>query len=229
MDLSTLALRVLKGRFLVRQLGSVALGAIAALFIVAMPSLAHHPFGGETPDRVWEAFLSGLGHPVIGIDHLAFVIASGLLAAAISGGLLIPVGFVLASMLGTGIHLMSIELPVPEAIISASVLLFGTFLAQKTPPSRPIIIGLAAIAGLFHGHAYGEAIFGAEMGPLVAYLLGFAFIQMAIALAAYWLAKTVLDKLVEPSGLALRFAGFVICGVGITFLTTLIVESIVPA
>ncbi|WP_017324422.1 HupE/UreJ family protein [Synechococcus sp. PCC 7336] len=212
-----------------RQLGSVALGAIAVLLVAAAPSLAHHPFGGGTPDNVVEAFLSGTGHPLIGIDHLAFVIASGLLAAAIGGGLLIPAAFVVASMLGTGIHLMSIDLPVPEVVISASVLLFGVFLALKTPPSRPIAIGLAAIAGIFHGHAYGEAIFGAEMGALVAYLLGFAFIQMAIAVAAYWIAKAVLDKLMEPSGLALRFAGFVICGVGVTFLTTLVVDAIFPA
>ncbi|MEM6520276.1 MAG: HupE/UreJ family protein [Cyanobacteria bacterium P01_C01_bin.70] len=229
MSLRISSLRSLKENFTLSQFGVAPLGAIALLLGVAVPTLAHHPFGGETPDTLIKAFLSGLGHPVTGIDHLAFVIAAGLLAAAIGGGLLIPVTFVVASMAGTGMHLMSIDLPVPEWAISASVLMFGVLLALRTPPKGGIVIGLATVAGIFHGFAYGEAIFGAEMGPLTAYLLGFAVIQLVIAAAAFWIGKTVLEGLVEPSGLALWFAGFVICGVGTTFLTTLVVNSVFPA
>ena len=144
-------------------------------------------------------------------------------------GLRTPIAFVVASICGTGIHLLSIDLPLPELVISASVLLFGVLLSMKTQPANPVVIGLAAIAGIFHGFAYGEAIFGAEMGPLIAYLLGFAAIQLGISAGAYWVGKTILAKLMEPSGLALRFSGFVICGVGATFLTTMIMDSIFPA
>lgn len=229
MNLRVLALRSLKAPVMSQKLSAVPLAALVVTLFVATPALAHHPFGGETPDNVVEAFLSGMGHPVIGIDHLAFVIAAGLLAAAMGGGLGIPIAFVVASILGTGIHLMSIDLPLPELVISASVLLFGALLAMKTQPANPVVVGLAAVAGIFHGFAYGEAIFGAEMGPLVAYLLGFAAIQLAISAGAYWAAKTVMTRLIEPSGLALRFSGFVICGVGATFLSTLIVDYIFPA
>ena len=229
MNLRVLTLGNLKANSALSQLLIVAGVVIAFLLFVSAPALAHHPFGGETPDNAVEAFLSGMGHPVIGIDHLAFVIASGLLAAALGSGLLIPIAFVVASMVGTGIHLMSIDLPLPELVISASVLVFGMLLALKTPPKNGIVVGLSAIAGIFHGFAYGEAIFGAEMGPLVAYLLGFAAIQFGIAAAAWWVGKTALNKLVEPSGLALRFAGFMICGVGATFLLTLMVDSVFPA
>ena len=229
MNLRVLALSFLKAPVVSQKLIAVPLAALVAILFVATPALAHHPFGSETPDNIVEAFLSGMGHPVIGIDHLAFVVAVGLLAAAMGGGLGIPIAFVVASILGTGIHLMSIDLPLPELVISASVLLFGVLLAMKTQPANPVVMGLAAIAGIFHGFAYGEAIFGAEMGPLVAYLLGFAAIQLGIATGTYWAAKTILVNRVEPSGLALRFAGFVICGVGTTFLTTMIVDSIFPA
>ncbi|MGB3613600.1 MAG: HupE/UreJ family protein, partial [Elainellaceae cyanobacterium] len=116
----------------------------------------------------------------------------------------------------------------PEAVISASVLLFGIFLALRNRPNSAELMGLAAIAGIYHGYAYGEAIVGAEMGPLVAYLLGFASIQMAIAAAAFWVARRGLSQVAGPSGLALRFAGFAICGVGGTFLSALIVESLFP-
>lgn len=40
----------------------------------------------------------------------------------------------------------------------------------KNDPDAIVILGLAAIAGLFQSYAYGEAFIGAEMTPLVAYL-----------------------------------------------------------
>ena len=222
--LSSLKDRPLLSLSLRNLIGLVFLG-ITGLLFNSVPALAHHPFSGETPDNAIEAFLSGMGHPVIGLDHLAFVITAGLLAAAIGRGLMIPVAFVAASLVGAGIHLMNLDLLAPELVISASVLLFGVLLALKKQPNNAVIIGLAAIVGIFHGYAYGEAIVGAEMGPLVAYLLGFAFIQVAIAAAAYWVGQNVSTKAAESSGSPLRFAGFVICGFGGAFLSTLIIDS----
>lgn len=182
------------------------------------PALAHHPFGGSTPTTAIAAFLSGLGHPVIGLDHLAFVIIVGLLAAVMGLGLMIPIAFTVAALAGTGLHLMGLNLPLPEVIISASVLLFGIFLALKQQPSTYLVMTLTAIAGLFHGYAYGEAIVGADMGPLFAYLLGFASIQMVIGLAAYTLARR-LHPNTETGALSLRFAGFTFAGIGLAFLS----------
>ncbi|MGB3494216.1 MAG: HupE/UreJ family protein [Elainellaceae cyanobacterium] len=192
--------------------------AIATLLLSPMAAWAHHPFGGSTPDTLFKGFLSGLGHPVIGLDHLAFVIAAGLLAAVMGRGLIIPVAFVIASLAGTGIHVMSLDLPAPELMIAASVLLFGGLLALKNQPNSFIVTVLGAIAGLFHGYAYGEAIVGADMAPLVSYLLGFASIQMAIALVAYGVAKR-LGTSSEAGALNLRFAGFALSGAGFAFLS----------
>jgi urease accessory protein len=194
-------------------------GAAGLAFLaIATPALAHHPFGGQTPANAMEGFLSGLGHPVIGLDHLAFVIAAGLLATVLGRGFMMPVVFVLASLVGTGLHLMNLNLPAPEFFISGSVLLFGVLLALKYQPNNGIVTGLAAVAGLFHGYAYGEAIIGANMGALVAYLLGFATIQTGIALVAYWMAKR-LGASSETGALNLRFAGFTLAGVGAAFLS----------
>jgi len=200
------------------RLGSVGLVVTAGLMLAATPAFAHHPFGGDTPTNAVQGFLSGMGHPVIGLDHLAFVITAGLLAAAMGGGLLIPIGFVAASMAGTGLHLMSIDLPAPEFIIAASVLLFGALLAMKQQPKAPIVVGLAVLAGLFHGYAYGEAVVGAGMDTILAYLTGFAVIQLAIAVGAYGVAKQLMGN-AEGSTLSLRFAGFALAGVGAAFLS----------
>ena len=228
MDSYCIALKRFKVASLCRSAGLGAF-AIATPLFTALPALAHHPLGGKTPSNFIEGFLSGVGHPVIGLDNLIFVIASGLLAATVGCNLIIPVAFELASLLGTGIHLMSVDLPLPELVISVSVLLFGVLLALKERPNSTVITVLAASAGLFHGFAYGEAIFGAEMGPLVAYLLGFASIQLAIATTAYWVGRRLFKKSLSAPSLALRFAGFIICGVGGTFVSTLIMESMFPA
>ncbi|RZM83015.1 urease accessory protein UreJ [Leptolyngbya iicbica LK] len=200
------------------KLGSLGLVATVGLMLVATPALAHHPFGGETPNNAIQGFLSGLGHPVIGLDHLAFVITAGLLAAVMGGGLLIPIGFVLVSMVGTVLHLMAIDLPAAELVISASVLVFGALLAMREPPKTAVVVGLAAFAGLFHGYAYGEAVIGAGMDAVLAYLAGFAIIQTAIAVGAYGVAKQLIGK-AEGSTLNLRFAGFALAGVGAAFLS----------
>ena len=101
---------------------SSAAAFFVASLLIAAPALAHHPSGGEIPSTFAEGFLSGLGHPVIGIDHLAFVVAVGLLAALSSKfGMIIPCAFTVATAIGTGIHLQSVNLPVPELIIAASV------------------------------------------------------------------------------------------------------------
>jgi urease accessory protein len=184
-------------------------------FLSFSPILAHHAFGGKTPSNFIQGFLSGLAHPVIGLDHLAFVITIGLIAAGLRYGWIIPVLFVSMAIAGTGLHLIGADLPQPELVVAGSVFLFGVFLALGQPLSPILVMVLASIAGLFHGYAYGEAIIGAEMNPLFAYLLGFSAIQLAIALGAYGLAKKWYGQ--PDQRLNLRFIGFLMAGVGLAF------------
>ena len=203
--------------------GSISGVLLSISLLAASPALAHHPSGGKLPSTFAEGFMSGIGHPVIGIDHLAFVVAIGLLAALSKKlGLLIPVAFVAATALGTVIHLQSINLPVPELIISASVLVMGIFLAQEKQVNWVIITALGAIAGIFHGYAYGESIVGAETTALGAYLLGFCSIQLIISAIAFYIGRSII-KSTKPS-LWLRFAGFTISGIGFAFVSNAILS-----
>lgn len=189
------------------------------LVMTALPVLAHHPNGGAIPSNFTEGFLSGLGHPVIGIDHLVFVVAIGLLAAlSRTNAFIMPVGFVIATALGTIIHLQSVNLPIPELVIAASVLIMGIFLTQKDPINLTLLTAVSAIAGIFHGYAYGEAIVGAETTALGAYLLGFCGIQLVISAIAYFCSKSIVAQ-PRQSALWLRFAGFTISGIGFAFVT----------
>ncbi|MEM8830208.1 MAG: HupE/UreJ family protein [Cyanobacteria bacterium P01_G01_bin.19] len=194
---------------------------VGLIFLIdTTPVLAHHPSGGEIPSTFLAGFLSGLGHPVIGIDHLVFTIAVGLLAALSKRlGIIIPAAFVVATAIGTAIHLQSIDLPIVELIISASILMAGIFLARRKPSSLALLTVTSTIAGIFHGYAYGESIVGAETTALGAYLLGFCIIQLAIGIAAYYIGKKASGNSATPNTLPIRFAGFAICGIGFSFLS----------
>ena len=210
-------------RLIHQRWNKAGFAAILFLFFSA-PAFAHHPLGGRLPANFFEGIMSGLGHPVIGFDHLAFIIASGLIALGFTAGIIIPIAFVIATGIGAGIHLVSIDLPVPEIVIAASVVLFGVLLIinqQKTSSNYNLItIALAGLAGIFHGYAYGEGIFGAEPTPMVAYLIGFIIVQLAISLATYVLASQLTKSI--PFKYIARFAGGAIAACGIVFLSSAI-------
>lgn len=150
--------------------------------LMSSPASAHHLMEGQTPTNSLEGFLSGLAHPVIGVDHLAFVLVVGLLAAALSGAprYLVPGAFVAATLVGTVAHLGAANLPQTELVIATSVIVGGVLvLTRKALPALMLSMAVAAF-GVFHGYAYGESIVGAETGPLAAYLLGFSVIQYSV-------------------------------------------------
>ncbi len=190
---------------------------ITALAALALPgtALAHHPMGGAVPQTVAQGLLSGLAHPVIGIDHLAFVIAAGVLAAGVADRrtrLALPLVFLGAGVIGTLLHVAGIGLGPVEIIVAASVLLAGGLLLRRQAPTAGALVPIFAVAGLFHGHAFAESIIGSETGALVAYLLGLAAVQAAIAYAAMEAARrfAAADPVVPR-----RWAGAAACAVGV--------------
>jgi urease accessory protein len=187
--------------------------------LLAAPANAHHAMGGATPSNGWEGLLSGLAHPVLGLDHLAFVVAAGLIAALHRRGAVIPIAFVAASLIGTRVHALAWTLPATELWISWSVLLFGALLMARRQ-RLALSAALAAGAGVFHGYAYGESIVGAESTPLAAYLLGLALVQLAIGLSTRSLFHLAARRTPDMGSVTLRRAGIVICGVGLAYLST---------
>jgi urease accessory protein len=189
--------------------------SIAALLAVTAPASAHHVMGGRIPASFTEGLLSGLGHPIIGPDHLAFLVAVGIAVGAGGLSLALPLVFVAAMAAGVAVHVAAVNLPAVEFIIALSVLLAGFLLARGRPLPLAAWSALFAVAGFFHGYAYGESIFGAEPSPLAAYLLGLAAIQAALMVAIALVARRLGAEL---RGMAPRLAGAAILGVGFTVL-----------
>ena len=201
-----------------RRCGWAALAAAALLLLAAPGAQAHHPMGGETPVTFWHGLLSGFGHPLIGLDHFAFVIGVGLASLALPGRLLMPAAFLAATAAGTLIHVGGTTLPIAEIVIALSVAVLGALLIGQVRTPVWGYAALFAVAGLFHGFAYGEAGFGAEATPIVAYLIGFTVVQYGIAVGAMAAARALARREVLPQPILLRVAGGVIAGIGVAFL-----------
>lgn len=173
------------------RLNQIAVGALA---LTPLPALAHHPMGGMAPRSLWEGFASGIGHPVIGLDHLAFLLAAGVLAAGLArpAALRAVISFLLTGVAGVLLHLNAIEIGPVELVVAASALVAGAVLllrgAKPISATRLLPAGFA-LAGLFHGHAFAEAVIGAEEAPILAYLAGLTVIQGALMLGAMALTQ----------------------------------------
>jgi urease accessory protein len=167
----------------------------AALIVsAAVPALAHahHPMGGATPSTAVEGLLSGLAHPVIGLDHLLFVLAIGAACYYFGQRAGAVATFLLAALGGTLLHFWRAALPNPDAWVAVTLVLFGVLLLNAGPVLRSrAALGVFALAGIAHGYAYGEAIVGAEQTPLFAYLAGLTAVQVLVVLAGYGLARAI--------------------------------------
>lgn len=198
------------------SLWSLLIGS-GGLLVSSGAALAHHPMGGQTPETLLNGVLSGIGHPIIGIDHLAFVICVGLAAAFVAGRYVTPLAFAAATVAGCAAALYGITLPYAEIVITGSVVLMGAIILTGRSLPVPALVGLFAVAGLFHGSAYAAAIIGAETTPLAGYLVAFAVTQYAIAIAAGWVATAVWNA-ADASALKPRLAGALMAGIGFAFL-----------
>jgi urease accessory protein len=196
---------------------------VLAILAVADPAFAHHVMDGRQAATFGEGLLSGLGHPVIGLDHFAAVVAIGCLAAAHRTGPYLVIGYIVAMMLGVGAHLMGASVPAAELLVALTVLALGVALLLDRGLSPAVALTAFALVGLIHGYALGESIYGAERTPLIAYLIGLAVIQGAISLGAMLVARAVLRR---ADVVTLRLVGAGIAGIGVAIIVGQLTTSI---
>ena len=204
-----------------RLLVRLGLGAIVVA-LGAAPAFAHHLMGGRMPATFADGILSGLGHPIIGLDHFAAVVAVGCLAAAHRAAPALVVAFVAAMTAGVALHLYGTTVPADEIMVALSVIVLGAIMLRRQNLAIGPALVLFTLTGLLHGYALGESIYGAEQTPLYAYLLGLAVIQSVVALAAMNIARLLARRPADVSPLRLIGAG--IAGIGLAVL----MQQIVP-
>lgn len=184
--------------------------AIASLILISLLSslsgTPHHHLIANS----WEGFLWGMADPVMSLECLVSVVAIGLFSGGISRGAFIAASFVFAAIVGTVIHLFPLNLPGAEIAIAISIIVFSAMLVISNQLNWVILASLGAIAGFFHGYAHGESLIGAEIVPLVTYVLGITLTYYVIAMSVREIHPVLRSKI--------RFAGLTFCAVGMVFL-----------
>jgi urease accessory protein len=173
------------------------------------------------PTTFLEGLLSGLSHPALGLDHLAFIVVLGVVAALVPGGIPVIATFVGTAILGTLVHAANFEFALSEQLVALSVLIAGLLIALGLGARQLIWLPFVGVAGLLHGYAFGEEILGADGPVIAAYLIGVVVVCSVIALAVMQIASKVL-ALSDAGWWPLRIAGTVIAVVGIVLLAQLI-------
>ena len=191
----------------------------ACLAALSAPCVhAHHVAGLVTPKTFGAGLLSGLGHPVIGLGSLAFLLAIGLWCAQTRQPERRPTGLTSATLAlpallaGTAagglLEAAGLVLPVDDLLVAISVIAGGMLLwvsrrsASPLEPLSPlsplspgsilpiaVAIGMAAVA---HGMVAAEGSAGATGGPLLAYWIGILLMQIALWFAAFRLAAALM-------------------------------------
>jgi urease accessory protein len=189
---------------LLRLVGSVLLALLWPARALA------HTQGGEAT-----GLLSGLRHPVSGLDHILAMVAVGLWGAQLGRPAiwLLPVTFPMVMAFGGMLGLMGLALPGIEIGIAVSAIVLGVMVGFEARPPLWVAAVVVGFFAIFHGHAHG-----AELPPganALLYSMGFVFATgclhaagIGIGLIHRWSAGKA----------ALRVTGAVVALAGVCFL-----------
>lgn len=165
-----------------------ALGLALALPLLAAPAQAHHLMEitglSATP---LNGLLSGLAHPVIGPDHLAFLLALSLLGLRHRRGWMLSL--LTVGLLGTLLGLVLPGLPGAEPLLAATLALEAVVLLGWLPPLTLV----PAMA--LHGYGLSASVLGWSAMPVSTYLLGLVISQGLLLLAALALLRPLVAQL----------------------------------
>ncbi len=178
----------------------------AGLLLTATTAAAHTGHGTHAES----GFLSGLLHPMLGLDHLLAMAAIGFWSVRQSNTMkqVTPLFVIGGMILGAGIAWVGMSLPGVETGISLSVILAGILIAATVKLPTAVGGSLVAAFMVFHGFAHG-----AEMpagATLVAYLTGFSIATLALTFAGRGLG-TLMRKTDNRAG---RVLGGVVAATG---------------
>lgn len=144
-----------------------------------------HP--GHFDAAATNGFLSGLAHPLSGLDHMLAMVAVGFWAASLGGAArwIAPAAFVAAMGLGAGLGLL-VAPPMADLdlAIAASVAALGCLIAFDLRAPAPAAAALVALFAVAHGLAHGAEAPLAVSGELSLGLFGAFAAGFALSTAA---------------------------------------------
>lgn len=188
---------------------------LAVLALVEAPAAAHSGTG------LAGGFVSGVLHPLSGVDHLLAMVAVGLWGAFLGRPLivLLPVIFPTVMAVGGVLGIAGVAMPPVEVGIALSVLILGAMIAGAVRAPIWLACLIVAIFAIFHGYAHGQELPSAA--DPVGYSLGFVLATGLLHIAGIGLG--LLNS--RPGGIVVtRTAGGLIAACGVYFLVVALVR-----
>lgn len=142
-------------------------GLVVGLLVVAAGPVAAHEGGAAA------GLLSGLYHPISGLDHVLAMIAVGIWGAQLGKPAIwaLPVTFPMVMALGGMLGLLGVPLPGVEIGIGLSAAVLGTMVALERRVPLGVAAALVGFFAVFHGYAHGAELPEGQSGLL--YSIGF--------------------------------------------------------
>ena len=144
--------------------------------------------------------VSGFIHPFTGIDHLLAMVGVGMLAAFLAvrkpaAALLVPATFVAMMTVGSAAGFAGIKLPLVEAVILASVFVFGGLIVAAVRLPSAAAMAVAGLFAFFHGYAHALEAPAEGDGT---YILGFLLatsLLLGAGLGLGWIVRRAVGDL----------------------------------
>lgn len=185
--------------------------AVLSVTVVLWPVAAWaHVQSGEAG-----GFLSGMSHPVSGLDHVVAMIAVGLWGAQLGMPAIwiLPVAFPMMMAVGGMLGLIGMPLPGVEIGIALSAVVLGALVLGRIRLPLAAAVVIVGFFAVFHGHAHGTELPAGQNALL--YSLGFVIatgllhaVGITIGLIQRW----------DLGGQVLRGAGGLVLVAGLYFL-----------
>jgi urease accessory protein len=191
------------------RLSLLRFAAAFSLLLLNASEASAHVTKGEAA-----GFLSGVRHPISGLDHVIAMIAVGLWGAQLGAPAIwvLPVAFPMVMAFGGMLALIGVQLPGVEIGIAASAILLGVAVLLELRPNLAIAAALVGFFAIFHGYAHGTELPADQSGLL--YSMGFVLatgclhgVGIGIGTVHRWNYGKVLVR-VAGAAIAVTGAGF---------------------
>jgi urease accessory protein len=188
--------------------------AISLVLLSAAPASAHHLmelFHQRQPSPL-AGLLSGLGHPLLGPDHLLFLLALALVGLQRSSRWML--GLLGVGLLGTLVGLSTPQWPGAELLLALTLVVEGLVVIGRLPAL------LLVPSFALHGYGLSAPVLGWDAPSTGAYLVGLLLSQSALLLLSLGLLRNTATTL-TPNIRSLLAGGLM--GIGAAFSWSLLV------
>lgn len=181
---------------------------VALLGVLLAAPAAAHVESGVAGDG---GFISGMVHPVTGLDHVVAMVAVGLWGAILRAPAIwvLPIAFPLIMTAGAIVAIVGFTLPAIDMGIAASAIVLGGMVATNTRPPLAVAFVLIAFFAIYHGYPHGKAL--PDFGVPLLYAAGFVVSTGLLHLGGIALGQLhewqTGRKLVRALGLAIALTG----------------------